>query len=405
MTVVSRPTQNGGGVANTPLVKALTILISLVVFLLMLYLSMTPEAGKSPLQRAVEVEKSLQNIPYDKVAKVAGEKIRSTVRRKEEQLANALSSLTTSSMPGRLRVLREKHEIVGERLGEIKAGKETVQEILHAGSTPRLIETSDKPPMELDEIVEYLTNWIHTLHDTLSQYKRAKYEGIWQAYHDLAVKTLYVWDRDYLSRMPPRRDDGSIFLSLATYRDENCINTIKWAYENAKNPENLFVGLVQQNCHADCKSGILEGGKIEPVEPDQDCYKAFCEGEGKKYCERRQVRVLDIDEPESLGPYAARYFASKMWYGEQWFMQTDAHMTFAKDWDATSIRMLEAAPSKKPVISHYPPSHAVDLQKQATSPASRLCGPIFATSDLEAQIIRLEGASVSSFKHSDRKRK
>jgi hypothetical protein len=50
-----------------------------------------------------------------------------------------------------------------------------------------------------------------------------------------------------------------------------------------------------------------------------------------------------------LGPYEARFFASKMWYGEQWYMQTDAHMTFAQDWDATSVKMLLAAPSKKPV--------------------------------------------------------
>ena len=49
-------------------------------------------------------------------------------------------------------------------------------------------------------------------------------------------------DRDYLQRMPERRDDGSIFLSLASYRDENCLNTIRWAYEKAKNPENLYVG-------------------------------------------------------------------------------------------------------------------------------------------------------------------
>ena len=46
---------------------------------------------------------------------------------------------------------------------------------------------------------------------------------------------------------------------------------------------------------------------------------------------------------------AARYFASKLWYGETWFMQTDAHMTFAQDWDAISIQGLQAAPSKKPV--------------------------------------------------------
>lgn len=60
-----------------------------------------------------------------------------------------------------------------------------------------------------------------------------------------------------------------------------------------------------------------------PVEPDEDCYAKFCETDlGKPICARKQIRVLNIDEPESLGPYAARYFASKMWYGEQWFMQT-----------------------------------------------------------------------------------
>jgi hypothetical protein len=167
------------------------------------------------------------------------------------------------------------------------------------------------------------------------------------AYHDYTVKTLYPWDREYLSRMPPRRDDGSIFLSLATYRDENCYNTIKWAYDKAKYKDKLFVGLVQQNCHKDCKSGILVGGGTEDVPPDDDCYKLFCENEGKEVCARGQVRVLNIDEPESLGPYAARYFASKLWYGEQWFMQTDAHMTFAYHWDATSIEMLQRAPSAK----------------------------------------------------------
>lgn len=68
-------------------------------------------------------------------------------------------------------------------------------------------------------------------------------------------------------------------------------------------------------------------------------------------------------------------------------------MTFLQDWDAISIDMLKKAPSKKPVLSHYPPSHLSDLAAMAKKPASRLCGPVFANSDLESQIIRLEGAS------------
>ena len=67
-------------------------------------------------------------------------------------------------------------------------------------------------------------------------------------------------------------------------------------------------------------------------------------------------------------------------------------MTFAQDWDKELITMLQNAPSDKPVISHYPLPHTADLVEKAKVAAPRLCGPIFATSDLESQIIRLEGS-------------
>jgi hypothetical protein len=306
MAAYRRPNQG----ARASLQLPLTILIFIVLFSLVVYVAVVPDAGEGPLPTVSDMEKALEHKQFQQVAHQAEQRLRSTVKHKREQLKKALDSLTTSSMPVRLRVLREKNQIVGERLADIKAGKETVQEVLHAGSNPKMVEINDKPPMELDEVIEYLTNWVHTLHDVLAQYKRATYEGIWQAYHDLTVRTLYVWDREYLARMPPRRDDGSIYLSIATYRDENCINTIKWAYEKAKNPEKLFVGLVQQNCHKECKSGILEGGKIDDVEPDKSCYELFCNGEGKELCEKGNVRLLDIDEPESLGPYAGKCCAS-----------------------------------------------------------------------------------------------
>ena len=401
----SHSTMRGGVSASLQVPLILLVLLSFMT--LLVYLVMVPEAnvqGSGGLD-----SRSTVNIPNGSGAHIYREKLhrveeglRSTVQRKREQFAKALDSLSTSSnsLPGRLKLLRDKNEIVGERLTDIKKGKETVQEILHAAGTGQKAMrdmTSDQPPMKLEEIVSYLGEWIHGLHEALRHVRKSTYPMIWQAYHDYAVKTLYVWDRDYLKRMPVRRDDGSIFLSLATYRDENCINTMKWAYEKAKNPEKLFVGMVQQNCHENCLSGVLEGGKVEHVEPDVDCYKSFCEGEGKGRCDNGQVRVLNIDEPESLGPYAARYFASKMWLGEQWFMQTDAHMTFAQDWDAISVEMLQRSPSKKPVISHYPPQHTEDLDGMATKPSRRICVPLFATDGLEAQVIRLEGSEVSQF--------
>jgi hypothetical protein len=51
--------------------------------------------------------------------------------------------------------------------------------------------------------------------------------------------------------------------------------------------------------------------------------------------------------------------------------------------------MLNKAPSKKPILSHYPPGHTVDLDKKTNSPAV-VCGPHLCLFGLESQIVRLE---------------
>ena len=133
---------------------------------------------------------------------------------------------------------------------------------------------------------------------------------------------------------------------------------------------------------------------MDDVGPDPDCYPIFRDSkEGKQLCDNGHVRLLRMKETESLGPYMARYFASKLWMGEQWFMQIDSHMTFLQNWETLSIEMRKKAPSDKPVISHYPPlPHTADLVVKMKVPAPRLCGPDFATTDLEGQIIRLDGS-------------
>jgi Glycosyltransferase (GlcNAc) len=318
MAVIRRP----GSSSSTAQGPALYAIFTIFVVLIIYFATVTDDVPAADTSQKGSNPLSLNG---------SKNSLRHAVVQKRHQLQSALKSLTTQQLPARLARLRDNHEIVGERLREIRSGSETVEEVLHGRRQSQRndgsiqIEKSDKPPMQLDEIIQYLTDWIHTLHTTLVSAKHETYFGIWDAYHDLTVKTLYPWDREYLQRMPERRNDGTIFLSLASYRDENCPNTIKEAYAKAKNPEKLFVGLVQQNCHANCRSGILVGGGTEEVPPDEDCKKAFCESEsGKELCAKGHIRVLEIDEPESLGPYAARYFASKLWYGENWFMQTDA---------------------------------------------------------------------------------
>jgi hypothetical protein len=244
MTGIRRPGSGSGSSDQKPAVVAIVT----VLFVLLFYL--------------VTVNDEVTSIVNDNLTKPS---LRSALNHKREQLQKALQELTIQKMPMRLLKLREKNEIVGERLADIRAGTETVEEVLHGSkkASVNMAEDISAPPLTFDEIKNFLEDWIKTLHKVLVEAKHESHFGIWKTYHDFAVKTLYPWDREYLQRMPSRRDDGSIFLSLATYRDENCLNTIKGAFGKAENPEKLFVGIVQQNCHEHCRSGVLVGGNME----------------------------------------------------------------------------------------------------------------------------------------------
>jgi hypothetical protein len=176
----------------------------------------------------------------------------------------------------------------------------------------------------ISNVTSFLNDFLNELQVRIRQYKpnTSTYLDIWQMYHDLVLEKVFPWDQHYLQNLPDRRKDDSIFLSVASYRDENCLSTLQDAYSKAKYPEKLYTGLVQQNCNQNCTSGVLEGGVTEPAGPDADCHQLFCESlEGRPHCETGRVRVLNIEESASLGPYTARFFASKLWQGEQWFMQ------------------------------------------------------------------------------------
>ena len=144
---------------------------------------------------------------------------------------------------------------------------------------------------------------------------------------------------------------------MASYRDENCLRTLEGAYERSGDGSKLNVGLTQQNCEEGCISGVLAGPKaFKEVAPDEDCYAgergasvpcdslslrssltpfvaAFCAGKWGEACQDGRVRVLKVKETEALGPYFARFLGSKLWSGEEYYMQIDSHMTFAENWD------------------------------------------------------------------------
>jgi [Skp1-protein]-hydroxyproline N-acetylglucosaminyltransferase len=253
-----------------------------------------------------------------------------------------------------------------------------------------LDELTEPPP--LSEIAANMSLYIHTLHEKFKVLAgpTVTAEAVWDAFTETTKEMPMKWDDENRHRFPRPRKDGSIYVSLGTYRDPFCPMTIKSLYANAKHPENVYVGLFQQNCFGPvCKTGVLVGGKVEDTSPDINCYDDFCaseEGKRSKACVRNQVRLFNVNESESLGPYMARYLGSKFYRGEQYYLQIDSHSEFVSHWDEKLIHMVETAEAEKPVISTYPPDSKMNWKDTI---GYRMCDSEFASAQIEWQIVRL----------------
>ena len=156
---------------------------------------------------------------------------------------------------------------------------------------------------------------------------------MYAAFLEEASSTVLPFDAAYRGRLLfPLREDDSIFISLAAFRDHVLGQTLMNAYRAAQHPERLYVGAVVNNCFfAPCKTGAQVVGKnaqgrdmtkVGEVGADANGIEEFCGNpEFAHHCAAGRVRVLYVNESEALGPAMARYYASKLWAGETFFMQ------------------------------------------------------------------------------------
>lgn len=162
--------------------------------------------------------------------------------------------------------------------------------------------------------------------------------------------------------MTPIKKD-TIFVSVASYRDDVCNTTLKSIYENASNPNNVFVGICQQN-----KDG------------DPDCLTGFENNPN--------IKIIRIPYTEAKGPTYARYLCSTLCDGEEYFMQIDSHTKFVKGWDTKCINMIKRIKSSglsmKPILSHYPKElkHYKENNDKYRYSVPRMCKSFFNSRDM-----------------------
>jgi len=133
----------------------------------------------------------------------------------------------------------------------------------------------------------------------------------------------------------------TIFIAIASYRDYRCPHTVESVFARATYPERIRVGIVDQldlrsdkNCAKPEKSCDLDPSQI------------LC-----KYS--NLIDVFEMNATLSVGPVFARHIGYRLYRGEYFTMQTDAHMEFINGWDVDLISHWRSAKNEMAVLTTY----------------------------------------------------
>ncbi|KAL0485736.1 hydroxyproline N-acetylglucosaminyltransferase [Acrasis kona] len=167
--------------------------------------------------------------------------------------------------------------------------------------------------------------------------------------------------------IPKSMEGKKIFVSLASYRDINCMRTLQSLYRTAQYPDNVYVGVLQQNSDRD--SDCLSVGRFDDPSAESDLKLLL------KY--QDHIRTVRIDATEAKGPVYARWLTvDSMYRDEDYIFQVDSHTRFSPSWDALLLKDISILPPKS-IISHYPldwDSQNDTLPAAATVHTHIMCG-------------------------------
>jgi hypothetical protein len=151
----------------------------------------------------------------------------------------------------------------------------------------------------------------------------------------------------------PIKQDGKIFVSIASYRDPQCLSTLQDLLAKAEKPENLVIVVCEQN---DIEDGFIDVDSIKTP---------------------ANIRTLRLSAQEARGPGWARFLIQQLWQGEQYHLQIDSHTRFVEHWDSKCINQLKMAQSEttSPVcLSNYVSIYDIVTGELDKNP---LRGPMF----------------------------
>ena len=127
----------------------------------------------------------------------------------------------------------------------------------------------------------------------------------------------------------------SIFVAIPSYRDPDCVNTIRDLFEKAARPDEITVGVYLQ------------------LNMAQDLPSCLCHELPREFANQTRFKLVSNDD--AAGPGYARNQVHSLLCDETYILNIDAHTRFIKDWDAVLVDMLNALPSpEQSILTTYP---------------------------------------------------
>nr|CCC90507.1 conserved hypothetical protein [Trypanosoma congolense IL3000] len=192
-------------------------------------------------------------------------------------------------------------------------------------------------------------------------------------------------------------DLATIFVSIASFRDDECASTVESILRNAKNASRVYIGISEERLQTDksCLSapvlserigvnqilrfrwsdivpsafwGAEIVGKQPPPTPilhagrDEDVLSCVLmpgisqlavHETGGDILHNCQIITRVGDPDDARGPTYARYLSSLLYGGQNYYMVIDSHTRVVPSWDVKMIERARLMPTRG-VLSHYP---------------------------------------------------
>jgi len=160
---------------------------------------------------------------------------------------------------------------------------------------------------------------------------------------DIRARTVEI--QKYASETSPSE---TIFVSVASFRDPECVQTLYSLFSHAASPTRIWVGLLDQSFDND--TNILQE------------YSELTKKNGT-YDYSNQIRRYPLLPSKSKGHIVCRYLIDKFLFrNEKYHLTIDSHTLFTKNWDLALVKELNQLIGPHcldPILTMQPPTYTV----------------------------------------------